>query len=143
MEFVQFHPTSLYGTNILITEAARGEGAYLFNAKGERFMERYAPKHMELAPRDIVARAIQTEINEGEGSKASTSILIFSTWERRKSWTFFQGFVRSPSTSLQSIPWLLPFPFSPLSTIPWEASPPMGMGKLACPDSLPQESAPA
>jgi succinate dehydrogenase / fumarate reductase flavoprotein subunit len=67
MEFVQFHPTSLYGTNILITEGARGEGGYLINAKGERFMERYAPKLMELGPRDIVARGIQTEINEGRG----------------------------------------------------------------------------
>jgi succinate dehydrogenase / fumarate reductase, flavoprotein subunit len=67
MEFVQFHPTSLFGTNILITEAARGEGGYLFNAKGERFMERYAPKLMELGPRDIVARGIQTEIDEGRG----------------------------------------------------------------------------
>jgi len=67
MEFVQFHPTSLYGTNILITEAARGEGGYLFNAKGERFMERYAPNLMELGPRDIVARGIQTEIDEGRG----------------------------------------------------------------------------
>jgi succinate dehydrogenase / fumarate reductase flavoprotein subunit len=67
MEFVQFHPTSLYGTNILITEAARGEGGYLFNAKGERFMERYAPKLLELGPRDIVARGIQTEIDEGRG----------------------------------------------------------------------------
>ena len=67
MEFVQFHPTSLYGTNILITEGARGEGGYLINVKGERFMERYAPHLMELGPRDIVARAIQTEINEGRG----------------------------------------------------------------------------
>jgi succinate dehydrogenase / fumarate reductase, flavoprotein subunit len=67
MEFVQFHPTSLYGTNILITEAARGEGGYLFNAKGERFMERYAPKLMELGPRDIVARGIQTEIDQDRG----------------------------------------------------------------------------
>jgi len=67
MEFVQFHPTSLYGTNILITEAARGEGGFLLNAKGERFMERYAPKLMELGPRDIVARGIQTEIDEGRG----------------------------------------------------------------------------
>jgi succinate dehydrogenase / fumarate reductase flavoprotein subunit len=67
MEFVQFHPTTLYGTNILITEGARGEGGYLINAKNERFMERYAPKGMELAPRDIVARGIQTEINEGRG----------------------------------------------------------------------------
>lgn len=65
MEFVQFHPTTLYGTNILITEGVRGEGGYLLNASGERFMERYAPAAMELAPRDIVARAIQTEANEG------------------------------------------------------------------------------
>ncbi len=67
MEFVQFHPTTLYGTNILITEGVRGEGGYLLNTEGERFMERYAPDTMELAPRDIVARAIQTEVDEGRG----------------------------------------------------------------------------
>jgi succinate dehydrogenase / fumarate reductase, flavoprotein subunit len=67
MEFVQFHPTSLLGTNILITEGARGEGGYLFNNKGERFMERYVPKAMELAPRDIVARSIKTEMEQGRG----------------------------------------------------------------------------
>jgi succinate dehydrogenase / fumarate reductase flavoprotein subunit len=67
MEFVQFHPTTLYGTNILISEAARGEGGYLRNAGGERFMARYAPAKMELAPRDVVARAIFKEIKEGRG----------------------------------------------------------------------------
>ncbi len=67
MEFVQFHPTSLYGKNILITEGARGEGGYLLNNKGQRFMADYAPSAMELAPRDIVARAIQTEIDKGNG----------------------------------------------------------------------------
>jgi len=67
MEFVQFHPTTLYGKNILITEGARGEGGYLINNEGRRFMEDYAPKAMELAPRDIVARAIQTEIDKGNG----------------------------------------------------------------------------
>jgi len=67
MEFVQFHPTSLLGKNILITEGARGEGGYLVNNKGKRFMDDYAPSAMELAPRDIVARAIQTEVDKGNG----------------------------------------------------------------------------
>jgi len=67
MEFVQFHPTTLYGTNILITEGARGEGGMLLNRGGERFMERYAPHSVDLAPRDVVARAIEQEIAEGRG----------------------------------------------------------------------------
>ena len=67
MEFIQFHPTTLYGSSILMTEGARGEGGYLVNSEGSRFMDKYAPDKMELAPRDIVARAIQTEINEGRG----------------------------------------------------------------------------
>ncbi|MEM2947018.1 MAG: succinate dehydrogenase/fumarate reductase flavoprotein subunit [Candidatus Bathyarchaeia archaeon] len=65
MEFVQFHPTGLVPSGVLITEGARGEGGYLFNAIGERFMKRYAPEKMELAPRDVVSRAEQTEILEG------------------------------------------------------------------------------
>jgi len=68
MEFVQFHPTTLLGTNILISEAARGEGGILLNSQEERFMQRYAPKMQELAPRDIVTRSIQTEIGAGRGA---------------------------------------------------------------------------
>ena len=67
MEFMQFHPTGLYGVGILVTEGARGEGAYLVNGQGERFMKKYAPEKMELAPRDITSRSIQTEIDEGRG----------------------------------------------------------------------------
>ena len=69
MEFVQFHPTGLIPTGILMTEACRGEGGYLRNNKGERFMESYAPSKMEVAPRDIVSRSIMTEITEGRGVK--------------------------------------------------------------------------
>lgn len=66
-EFVQFHPTGLASTGVLLSEACRGEGGYLINNKGERFMERYAPEKMELGPRDLVARSIETEIKEGRG----------------------------------------------------------------------------
>lgn len=66
-EFVQFHPTGLASTGVLLSEACRGEGGYLLNKEGERFMERYAPGKMELAPRDLVARSIETEIKEGRG----------------------------------------------------------------------------
>ncbi|HSR47341.1 MAG TPA: FAD-binding protein [Anaerolineales bacterium] len=67
MEFVQFHPTGLYKHGILMSEACRGEGGYLLNSDGERFMSRYAASKMELAPRDLVSRSEQTEINEGRG----------------------------------------------------------------------------
>ncbi|HIE01591.1 MAG TPA: succinate dehydrogenase flavoprotein subunit [Thiotrichaceae bacterium] len=67
IEFVQFHPTGLRRTGILMSEGARGEGGYLLNALGERFMERYAPEKMELGPRDLVSRAIETEVREGRG----------------------------------------------------------------------------
>ncbi|MBS0576673.1 MAG: succinate dehydrogenase flavoprotein subunit [Proteobacteria bacterium] len=67
MEFVQFHPTGIYGAGCLITEGVRGEGGYLTNSKGERFMERYAPSAKDLASRDVVSRAITVEVREGRG----------------------------------------------------------------------------
>ena len=75
MEMIQYHPTTLAGKGFLITEGARGEGAHLLNAKGERFMEKYAPNKMELASRDVVSRAEQTEINEGRGFPDGTVAL--------------------------------------------------------------------
>ena len=67
MEFVQFHPTGIYGAGVLITEGVRGEGGFLTNKDGERFMERYAPNAKDLASRDVVSRSMTMEINAGRG----------------------------------------------------------------------------
>ncbi len=84
MEMVQYHPTTLAGNGLLITEGARGEGAWLLNAKGERFMEKYAPNKLELASRDVVSRAEQTEINEGRGFPGGTVALDITKVPKRR-----------------------------------------------------------
>src|ERR671939_1456488 len=84
MEMVQYHPTTLAGNGLLITEGARGEGAHLYNANGERFMEKYAPNKMELASRDVVSRAEQTEIDEGRGFPDGTVALDITVVSRKR-----------------------------------------------------------
>jgi succinate dehydrogenase / fumarate reductase flavoprotein subunit len=84
MEMIQYHPTTLAGNGLLITEGARGEGAWLLNAEGERFMEKYAPNKLELASRDVVSRAEQTEINEGRGFPDGTVALDITKVPRRR-----------------------------------------------------------
>ena len=84
MEMIQYHPTTLAGHGLLITEGARGEGAHLYNAQGERFMEKYAPNKMELASRDVVSRAEQTEINEGRGFPDGTVALDITVVPRKR-----------------------------------------------------------
>ncbi|HEY7629168.1 MAG TPA: FAD-binding protein [Thermoleophilaceae bacterium] len=84
MEMVQYHPTTLQGNGLLITEGARGEGAHLYNAQGERFMEKYAPNKLELASRDVVSRAEQTEINEGRGFPDGTVALDITVVPRKR-----------------------------------------------------------
>ncbi len=84
MEMIQYHPTTLAENGFLITEGARGEGAHLYNALGERFMEKYAPNKLELASRDVVSRAEQTEINEGRGFPDGTIALDITRVPRKR-----------------------------------------------------------
>ena len=85
MEFVQFHPNGIYGAGVLISEGARGEGGYLLNNQGERFMEQYAPTTKDLASRDVVSRSMNMEIREGRGCGPAEIIFIctFRTCRQR------------------------------------------------------------
>ena len=94
MEMIQYHPTTLARTGILLSEAARGEGAYLLNSKGERFMEKYAPDYMELASRDVVSRSEQTEIDEGRGIDGNVLLDLRERLYRKKTRISSRSFIR-------------------------------------------------
>ena len=131
MEFVQFHPTGIYGSGCLITEGARGEGGYLANAKGERFMQNYAPHAKDLASRDVTSRAIATEIMQGRGV-APIRIMFICTWN-----TLIPPLLRNGCPVFLKQPAFLPaltspktqFLFYRLLTIIWAASPQTFMEK--------------
>ncbi len=108
MEMVQFHPTCLPGSWILITEGARGEGGILKNGKGERFMTRYAPNKLELASRDVVSRAIATEVKEGRGFPDGTCHLELMHLGMRRSRRSSRRSWSSAGTSPASTPWSRP-----------------------------------
>jgi succinate dehydrogenase / fumarate reductase flavoprotein subunit len=85
MEMMQFHPTTLAPSGVLITEGCRGEGAYLLNSEGERFLKDYAPNAMELASRDVISRAEQTEIDQGRGRRRQRACSTSATSAPRRS----------------------------------------------------------
>jgi succinate dehydrogenase / fumarate reductase flavoprotein subunit len=142
MEMVQFHPTTLKGSGVLITEGARGEGAYLLNAAGERFMEKYAPNMMELASRDVVSRAEQTEIDEGRGIDGcvlldmrhlSEEIIRERLWQIREIGIDFQGvdIVKEPIPILPGMHYMM----GGIKTDVWGRTPLAGLyaaGETAC-----------
>ena len=132
MEFFQFHPTGLYKLGILVTEGARGEGGILLNGRGERFMERYAPTLMDLAPRDMISRAIYREIREGRGIQGQDYVYLDLTdldpnvVEQKL--PDITDFVR---TYLGINPVKEPSRCSRPPTMPWGASPPTRTPRLS------------
>ena len=126
MEFVQFHPTGIYGAGCLITEGSRGEGGYLTNSNGERFMERYAPNAKDLASRDVVSRSMTIEIREGRGvgqAQATTSICTSSIWGPRSSRSGCRASPRRRASSPTSTSTRSRFRYCRPSTTTWAASP--------------------
>ena len=125
MEFYQFHPTGLAGLGILLTEGARGEGAILRNASGERFMERYAPTIKDLAPRDIVARSMVQEVLDGRGAgpHRTTSTSTAPTWAPRCSRRSCPTSPSSPAPTWASTRWSSRSRSCPRRTTRWAASP--------------------
>ena len=125
MEFVQFHPTGIYGAGCLITEGARGEGGYLTNSRGERFMERYAPNAKDLASRDVVSRAMTMEVREGAASAPSTTTLIctWSTWGPASSTSVCPGLPRPRASLPVSTSPASRFRCSPPCTTTWAEFP--------------------
>lgn len=142
MEFVQFHPTTLKDTGILITEGARGEGGYLLNTLGERFMKRYAPEQMELATRSTVSSPSDRKSKKGEAS-TGVSCSTFDIWVAPKSWSGCRRFESWRWNSLVSIRSKPPFPYVLAPTTRWAGSEPMPGEKPTFQACSPPANAPA
>jgi succinate dehydrogenase / fumarate reductase flavoprotein subunit len=129
MEMVQYHPTTLAENGFLITEGARGEGAWLLNAAGERFMEKYAPNKLDLASRDVVSRAEQTEINEGRGFPDGTVALDITKVPRKRTLEALREIVNIGRDFAGVDITREPIHIRPGSTTSWAASRPTSTGR--------------
>ena len=98
LEFVQFHPTGIYGAGCLITEGSRGEGGYLLNGEGERFMTRYAPTAKDLASRDVVSRSMVSQLTTVDFIFLVSNSIIADSWNSRRSWCWTREGSRLPAT---------------------------------------------